>query len=688
MAQDRPTNRLGTATSPYLLQHAHNPVDWYPWGEEALAKARSEGKPILLSIGYSACHWCHVMARESFEDPDVAAVMNRLFVNVKVDREERPDLDRIYQTAHRLLTRRAGGWPLTAFLSPGRLVPVFIGTYFPRKARYGLPGFVEVMERVAAYITAHADGLDRHEQAVADALAQLSAAPTALAAIDRRPLLRAREALQHSFDPRFGGFGGAPKFPQPTVIDWLLRHYAHSVRQDQPDRQALHMACFTLRRMALGGIYDQVGGGFARYAVDDYWMIPHFEKMLCDNAQLLTLYAEAWHATGDALYARIAAETATWLATEMQAPHGGYCTSVAADSEGQEGRFYLWDRDELRATLNDEEYRLVERRFGLDESPNFEGRYHLHVHETLSELAHRLRQPRDRLLELWESARAKLYRRRALRIPPERDDKILTAWNALAIKAMCRAGWILRRTDWIESARRALDFLRAQLWRDGRLLASWRNGRAELPAYLDDHAFLLDALLTMLQIDWREQDLAWARQLAETLLARFQDPNAGGFYFTADDHEPLPQRPRPLQDEATPAGNSVAAFGLNRLGHLLAEPRYLEAAERAVRVAGAAMSEQPQACGSALTALEEQLEPPELVLLNAAAAQLSDWRTALDQYYRPERLVFAPPPGSGPWSAALDGEAPRAVVCRGTQCSAPVRSLVELETSLRGRSGG
>jgi len=688
MAQDRPANRLSTATSPYLLQHAHNPVDWYPWGEEALAKAEREGKPILLSIGYSACHWCHVMAHESFEDPEVAAVMNRLFVNIKVDREERPDLDKIYQAAHQLLTQRGGGWPLTIFLTPGRRIPVFAGTYFPKQSRHGMPGFVDVLERVAAYIAAQPEELSGHERALLDALAQLAAAPSAAVRADQRLLARAREELQRDFDPRYGGFGRAPKFPHPTIIDRLLRHYARSAGQGHPDRQALHMACFTLRRMALGGIYDQVGGGFARYSVDDYWMIPHFEKMLYDNAQLLALYADAWHATGDQLYERIAVETADWVIGEMQSPQGGYYSSLDADSEGDEGKYYLWRPQEIRPHLSDAEYALVARRFGLTESPNFEGRYHLHVNETFSELAKSLNRPRDQVVALWRQARGKLYRLREQRPRPGRDDKILTSWNALTIRAMARAGRVLQQPRWIESARRALDFLRAELWRDNRLLASWKDGRAALPAYLDDYAFLLDALLEMLQTDWRDQDLAWARELAEILLAHFEDREAGSFYFTADDHEALIQRPRSLMDEATPAGNSIAAFALNRLGHVLGEPRYLEAAERAVGVACAAMAELPHAYGSALNALEELLDPPELVILRGEPEQLREWRDLLGQFYRPDRLVLSPPADSRELPRDGDDSGPIALVCHGTRCLAPARSLAELQARLdHGRRG-
>ena len=489
------SNRLAAETSPYLQQHADNPVAWYPWGGEALALARREDRPILLSIGYSACHWCHVMAHESFEDPAVAGVMNRLFVNIKVDREERPDLDQIYQSAHQMLTGRAGGWPLTMFLCPDGS-PFFGGTYFPKAPRYGLPGFVDLLERVAQSFRDRRGDIEEQNGRLREALASTLPAPgSAAESLDSRPLASAREHLARSFDPVHGGFGQAPKFPHPTDLSFLLRRYAA-----EGDSTARDIALSTLSRMAEGGIHDQLGGGFCRYSVDERWEIPHFEKMLYDNGLLLALYADAWAISGEALFREAVEGIAGWVVREMQSPEGGYYSSLDADSEGEEGKFYVWSKDQIRELLTTEEYRVAARRWGLDGPPNFEGRHwHLRIAAPLGE-------GEDGLLE---AARSKLFAAREGRVRPGRDEKILTSWNALMIAGMAHAARVFGRADWLASARRALDFLRETMWRetDGshRLLATVRDGRAHLDAYLDDHAFLVDALIEVMQAEFRSE---------------------------------------------------------------------------------------------------------------------------------------------------------------------------------------
>ncbi|MCX7169400.1 MAG: thioredoxin domain-containing protein [Proteobacteria bacterium] len=664
-------NRLADETSPYLQQHADNPVDWRPWNAEALTLAQQEDKPILLSIGYSACHWCHVMAHESFEDPEVAAVMNQLYVTIKVDREERPDLDQIYQTAHHMLTQRSGGWPLTMFLTPGG-VPFYGGTYYPKSPRHGLPGFPDLLQRVAQTWRERRGEIEIQNASLLDALA--STVPSRgqreeLAAdFNDQPLSELRDQLAESFDARFGGFGGAPKFPHPTDLAFLLQ------RADDPDGR--EMALTTLRRMAEGGIYDQLGGGFCRYSVDALWNIPHFEKMLYDNGPLLALYADAWALTGEPLFQNVAEQTAGWLMREMQSREGGYYSSLDADSEGEEGKFYVWTREEVRALLTDEEYAVAERHWGLNGTPNFEGT-HWHLRVTAPLLA-------GQAAPL-QSARGKLFAAREQRIRPGRDEKILTSWNALMIEGMAHAARVFGRADWLASARSALNFVRSQLWRDGRLLATYKDGRAHLDAYLDDHALLLSALLELMQTEYRGEDMEFACALADDLLDHFEDKAQGGFFFTRHDHEALIHRPKPGQDNATPAGNGVATRALQRLSLLGGEPRYAAAAERTLRLYQPQFVRQPVGFATLLAALEEWLLPPRLVVLRGPAAEVAEWQAQLGALALPALLALALPNSIVGLPATLDKPASDQVnawVCSGVTCLAPVASWPELKQIL------
>jgi uncharacterized protein YyaL (SSP411 family) len=679
-----PRNRLADATSPYLEQHAGNPVDWWPWCEEALNLARAQDKPILLSIGYSACHWCHVMAHESFEDAATAEVMNRLFVNIKVDREERPDLDKIYQTAHQLLARRPGGWPLTVFLTPEDLKPFFAGTYFPKTPRHGLPAFTQLLASIEQAYREQGAAIRQQNASLMQALASLQ--PTAADAVpDTAPLEGARRQLAAGFDAERGGFGSAPKFPHPTNLELLFRHWAVTATDGEPDAQALHMARLTLERMIRGGMNDQLAGGFCRYSVDDDWMIPHFEKMLYDNGPLLALCCDAWAITGEAVFRDAAAATADWAIAEMQSPEGGYYSSLDADSEGEEGRFYVWDRDEIAALLTPAELAFLTPLYGLDRPPNFEGRWHLHQYRTPESVATAQGITPEAAAALLGSAKVKLLAARAERVRPDRDEKVLTSWNALLIKGMARTARTLARPDLLDSAERACDFVRGTLWRDGRLLATYKDGKAHLNAYLDDYALLLDALLELLQTRWRRADLDWAIALAEVLLAQFFDTEQGGFFFTAADHEALITRPKPLGDEAIASGNGVAAHALQRLGHLLGEPRYLDAAAATLRFAAEPMRRVPYAHATLLAALDEHHSPPETLIIRAEAPALGVWQAAAQQGYRPRRLVLAIP------AAALDlpaqlaamplppGTAAVAYRCRGTHCAPPITDLAALE---------
>ena len=657
-------NRLSKETSPYLQQHADNPVDWYPWGPEALARAREEDKPILLSIGYSACHWCHVMAHESFEDAAVAAAMNRDFVNIKVDREERPDLDQIYQRAHQMLAQRGGGWPLTMILSPDG-TPFFGGTYFPRTPRHGLPGFVELLEQLARVWREKRAEIGQQNEQVKIAFSRMQ--PNAGAhrsEFGEQPIRDALENLRAAFDSRRGGFGQAPKFPHPTDLELCLR------------RGELDMADTTLRRMCEGGIFDQLGGGFCRYSVDAEWTIPHFEKMLYDNGPLLALLADAWLLTRDRLFARCADQTAGWILREMQSPEGGYYSSLDADSEHEEGKFYVWDREQVRSLLEEEEYREIAAHFGLDQPPNFENRYwHL-----------RIRGPSKSEVLLSEAKR-KLFAMRETRIRPGRDEKILVSWNALAIRGMAHAGRVFGRPEWTASARRALELIRARMWRDGRLLATSRDGRAHLGAYLDDYAFLIAAIEELLQAGYDAADLAFAQALAEVLLEQFEDREDGGFFFTAADHERLLHRPKPGHDNATPSGNGVAAFALNRLATLTGDERYARAAERALQLFYPAMRDHPSGFGALCIALEEQLVPPSIAILRGEAAALAEWSSSLAKSYIPQLMSLALPDGTRGLPAVLD-KPPRpgpvnAWLCRGVTCLEPMQELQALRQACK-----
>ncbi len=681
------SNHLVSETSPYLRKHAHDPVQWYPWGAEALQRARKETKPIHLSVGYNACHWCSVLHEESFTDEATAKILNDNFVNIKVDREERPDIDRIYQIAQQMLTQRTGGWPLTMFLTHDQQRPFFGGTYFPKEARHGLPAFKDLLLRVASWYREHAAELARQNEALMAAFAELNP-PQAGADVEltRAPLDACRAQLARSFDPRYGGFGAAPKFPHPQTLEWLLRRYRASAAGTQPDDAALSMAMLTLQRMAEGGINDQLGGGFCRYAVDEQWMIPHFEKMLYDNGALLASYADAALVGADAGHARTVQETAAWVLREMQSDAGGYYSSLDADSEGEEGKFYVWERAQVQAALTAEQYAAFAARFGLDGPPNFEGHWHLRVTRTIEEIAQRLGRTPAEVTALIDAARTRLLELRAARVRPARDEKVLTSWNALMIRGLSVAARSLARADLAQSATRALDFIRSHLWRDGRLLATCMDGRAHLNAYLDDYVYLADAILELQQVRFRVDELAFAQQLLEVVLAHFADAAAGGFYFTSDDHEALFHRSKAFADDATPAGNGIAARVLLRMGHLLAEPRYLLAAERTLRAAWPALERYPQAHVSLLMALEELLAPPEIVILRGEARTIEGWRADLTRQYAPQRLVLAIPAEASDLPPALADRPARAgpvgYICRGSVCSAPVDSLEGLMEQL------
>jgi uncharacterized protein YyaL (SSP411 family) len=662
-------NRLSDSTSLYLQQHATNPVAWQPWDDQALARARDLDRPILLSIGYSACHWCHVMAHECFEDESIARVMNDLFVNIKVDREERPDLDRVYQLSHQLLTGRGGGWPLTVFIDPQDLAPFFAGTYFPPTPRHGLPAFAEILRKVRQWYDGHRDQVREQNRQLAEAVGALQRGGAGGAAPDDSAFETALTELRRRYDARHGGFGGAPKFPQAPLLS-LVQTLSRPGRAGHD--VAAGMLRETLTRMALSGLRDHLDGGFFRYTVDGTWTIPHFEKMLYDNAMLLPLYAEAADRWDDRLLKEAAEGVAGWLAGEMRAADGGFYASVDADADGVEGGFHVWQREEVRGLLDAEEFAAVAGAFGLDRAPNFEDR-HWHL----------VRLDGQDGAPLPDSALRKLRAARSRRTPPATDTKQLTAWNALCVEGLARAGRALRRDDWLDLAEQALEFLRSAAWTERGLYAVHAGDRTRFRAYLDDHAYLLHGILVLLQERWNPAHLDWAVELADVLLAQFEDREQGGFYFTADSEAVPIHRLRPMQDDATPAGNAVAVRALLALGHLTGEARYLDAAGRTLAAAGAEPAAHPLAHAGLLVALDDYLHPPAQVIVCGtdprAAARL---QAAAKSHARDGHRVncYAPADGALPGIlGTLEGRPDAAAfVCRGMTCLPPAESVVEL----------
>lgn len=596
------TNHLATQQSVYLLQHANQPVDWYPWGAQALALAKRLDKPILLSIGYAACHWCHVMARESFADPFVAALMNEGFVNIKVDREERPDLDAVCQMAHQLLRRSGGGWPLTIFLSPQGM-PFYSGTYFPSDAPEGQATFRHVLGSVSTVWSEQREALARQDQALRAALAASQPKADGTALPDAAVRTQARQQLATALDARYGGFGAAPKFPHPSELAFLLQRGL-----DEGDEKARDMALLTLRKMAEGGLFDQIGGGFFRYSVDAQWHIPHFEKMLSDNGVLLALYVDALVLTGEPLFRRVVEATADWALREMQADTGGFHASLAADDpQGREGQCYVWETEALRLALSSFEWDVCAAHWGLVDAPNFEGRsWHLHVARPAAQLAATLDRPQALVEEFISSARDKLLIVRDTHEHPLRDAKVLTGWTALMVTGLARAAQVCQRPDWLKATRAALRFLRQERWLDDGRTSGQLQTLPGQAAFLDDHAFLLQAVLALHEADPQPDDLPFAESLAQAMLAQFEDRDLGGFYFTRHDAPALIHRLKTAEDAATPSGNGVAVRALLALSGQVAEPnaaRYRMAAQRCVQVFAATVRADPAICTSLLGAV-------------------------------------------------------------------------------------
>jgi uncharacterized protein len=686
-------NRLQYETSPYLLQHKDNPVDWYAWGDEAFAKAKAEDKPILLSVGYSACHWCHVMAHESFEHEPTAEMMNRLFVNIKVDREERPDVDDIYMQAVQALNNGQGGWPMTVFLMPDGK-PFYGGTYYPLEDRYGMPGFRKILQAVHnAYLT-------RRDELVEQAAALTNALDRSLLNIEvdesgfSNTLLDAgRKGILQSFDSINGGFGRAPKFPNPMNLEYLLRDYLRT-----GDKEALHAVSFSLRQMANGGIYDQIGGGFHRYSVDAIWLVPHFEKMLYDNAQLSRVYLHAYQVTGDSFFKRVAEDIYDYILREMTAPEGGFYSTTDADSEGEEGKFFVWTMDELREALEPisetvpDAYELAVEYYGVTRGGNFEGANILNVPNEEEIIAERLNITVELLREKLRAIRDRLYAVRTSRVYPGLDDKILTAWNGMMLASLAEAARVLGREDYLSAAERAGDFLLENLMTaEHRLYRTYKAGKVKINAYLEDYANMIDALLELYQSTFLEKWFDAARNLANVVLEHFSAED-GGFFDTSDDHESLIVRPRSLQDNATPSGNNMIARQFIRLSAYTGDARYDEAARAILKPLLPAMQQYPQAFGEALNAADMLIQGVHEVAIvgSPVKAETKALLAQVREIYRPNVITaLAREDVAGETNIPLlnyrkmRGGAPTVYVCQHFTCKMPVTTAEAMADLLK-----
>jgi len=682
-------NHLANETSPYLLQHKNNPVDWYPWGPEALERAKKEQKPIFLSIGYSACHWCHVMEHESFEDEGIAKTLNEKFVCIKVDREERPDLDQLYMNAVQMLTGR-GGWPMSVFLTPD-LKPFYAGTYWPPKQQRGMPGFDQVIAGVSKAWTENRDQAVAMADNVTSELAKLDQAG-ADGDVAETLIADAVVQLRKTFDRTYGGFGGAPKFPSSMALQLLLRHW-HRKRE----QSSLDMVQVTLDRMAAGGIYDHLGGGFARYSVDARWLVPHFEKMLYDNGQLAVTYLEAYQATGNEDYARVVRETLDYTLRDMTDAKGGFYSTEDADSEGVEGKFYTWKPAELREILGDEAAETFARVYDVTDAGNFEHTNILNLPKTLGQQAKILGVELEELKTQLAASRAKLFAVREKRIHPHKDDKVIVAWNGLMIDAMARAGAVLDEPKYLEAAAGAADFLLTDLRReDGRMLHTWRHEEAKLDAYLDDYTYLANSLVSLYESTFEGRYLDEAIALMDVVLEKFSDAEGKGFFFTAADQEKLIVRGKDFMDNAVPSGNSMAATVLLRLGKITGNQDYLNAAYEAMQAAADLMQRAPSATGQMLIAVDLHIGPTyEMVLAGDLADKDSQTALrALRRRYLPNKILVLAnkhaADGTKPPAALAElllgksmlGDAPTLFVCEGFTCQAPAQGLEEIEHTL------
>jgi uncharacterized protein len=681
-------NRLQHETSPYLLQHKDNPVDWYPWGSEAFETAKTEDKPILLSVGYSACHWCHVMAHESFEDEATAEIMNTLYINIKVDREERPDVDDIYMQAVQAMTRH-GGWPMTVFLTPNGQ-PFYGGTYYPKEPRPGMPSFTQILRGVHDAYTNRRDEVDESAGKLTEILNRdILGIGGADEQLNPDLLDAAADGLRDNADRRHGGFSPAPKFPQPMTLEFLLRSYQRSGNTD-----LLNVANLTLTKMACGGMYDQIGGGFARYSVDNLWLVPHFEKMLYDNAQLSRVYLHAWQVTGSEFYKRIATETYDYILREMTAPEGGFYSATDADSEGEEGKFFVWSQAEIEQVLGDDAPIAIEY-YGVTQGGNFEGKNILYVPNDDIMIAERLGLSVDDLHAALERIKGKLYTHRSQRIAPGLDDKILASWNGMMLASLAEAARILNRDDYRQAAERCAAYLLTTMTNDdGRLYRTAKGAEAKLNAYLEDYANVIDGLLELYQTTFTERYFTEARRLADIALERFAADDGAGFYDTSDDHEALVVRPRNLQDNAVPSGNTMFARQCVRLSAYTGDHRYEDAARTVLRTLVSAMQQYPLAFAEALNTADMLISGMKEVAVvgEPGAAATTELLNIIRKPYRPNVITALAPANVDGESTipllsyrVMRGDQPTVYVCENFACKMPatapedVRNLLETE---------
>lgn len=673
------TNRLTNETSPYLLQHAHNPVDWFAWSDEAFEKAAREDKPVLISIGYSACHWCHVMERESFENEATAALMNENFVCVKIDLEERPDIDQIYMTFVQMTSGR-GGYPLNVFLTPDKK-PFFGGTYFPPASRFNMPSWTRILTSVAeAYRERKQEVLSSAEEIFGE-LKNQTARQAAGENLSFGQLDFAFKEFEKTFDVVNGGFGGAPKFPSPMALEFLLRHFYRTGNEN-----ALSMVEKTCRKMANGGIYDQLGGGFHRYATDAVWLVPHFEKMLYDNAQLARLYLHVFQITRDEFFKRVAVETLEYIKREMTDASGGFCAAQDADSEGVEGKFFVWTPEEISAILGERNARIFNFYFDVSEHGNFEEKNILNVKKSLAETAEVLKISESELNEILENGKAKLFAEREKRVKPFRDEKVLTAWNGLMLAAFAEAGAILNDENYLEIAKRNADFILGNLQKNARLLRTYKDRRAKLNAYVEDYANFADGLIELFQASGEVKYLRHAKWHADAMISEFWDADGGAFFFTANKHEELLVRNKDFYDNATPSGNSAAAEVLLKLARLVGDERYEKFAVTVLWLVASMMRRYPQAFGRALSAIDFYLSPTkEIVVLGERGNELERevWREFL-----PNKVVVSAEDARNAEFIPLlrdrktiDGK-PTAFVCENFTCQKPVTTAEDLRNQL------